>query len=158
MADAALAALRAATCECAANAKRFNFDQSAEAIALADVLRALFSRSTTTATSVLRVMELPASLLSQLPAELIVDVLQHLDVRSLGRLACTSRQLYFGPPCPPRPTSLVETAIRRRVDEVGRSTPSSLPAGVSKWVPFLLQHERRIVMELRTVSRRRMGP
>jgi alpha-tubulin suppressor-like RCC1 family protein len=48
--------------------------------------------------------------------------------------------------------SLVEAAIRRRADEVERWTPSSLPAGVSKWVPFLLQREWRSVLELRTVA------
>jgi hypothetical protein len=133
MADAALVALRAATCECAAAARRFNPGEAAEAVALADVVRALFSRPTALATPALRVVVRPASLLPQLPTELIVEVLQqHLDVRSLGRLACTCRQLYFGPPCPPRPMSLVETAIRRRADEVGRWMPSSVPAGVSK--------------------------
>jgi hypothetical protein len=113
MAEAALAALRAATCECAATAKRFNPDQASEAATLGDVLRALFSKSTAATTSVSRVVERSSSLLPQLPAELIIEVLQHLDVRSLGRLAGTCRQLYFGPPCPPRPMSLVETAIRR---------------------------------------------
>jgi alpha-tubulin suppressor-like RCC1 family protein len=47
---------------------------------------------------------------------------------------------------------LVETALRRRADEIGRWTPSSLPLGVTKWVPFLLQREWRIGMELRTVA------
>jgi alpha-tubulin suppressor-like RCC1 family protein len=37
--------------------------------------------------------------------------------------------------------SLVEMAIRRRAVEVGRWTPSLLPAGVNQWVPFLLQRE-----------------
>jgi hypothetical protein len=46
----------------------------------------------------------------------------------------------------------VEAAIRRRADEVGRWTPSSLPAGVSKWVPFLLERERRSATELGTVA------
>jgi alpha-tubulin suppressor-like RCC1 family protein len=44
--------------------------------------------------------------------------------------------------------SLVETAIRRRADEVGRWTPSSLPSDVSNWVPFLLQREWRNQTEL----------
>jgi alpha-tubulin suppressor-like RCC1 family protein len=48
--------------------------------------------------------------------------------------------------------SLVEAAIRRRADEHGRWTPSSLPEGVSKWVPFLLQREWRSEMDLRTVA------
>jgi alpha-tubulin suppressor-like RCC1 family protein len=48
--------------------------------------------------------------------------------------------------------SLLEAAIRRRADENGRWTPSSLPAGVSKWVPFLLQREWRSGIELRTVA------
>jgi alpha-tubulin suppressor-like RCC1 family protein len=152
MADAALTALRAATCECAAAARHFNPDQSADAAALADHLRALFSKSTTAvATAELRV-EQRTSLLPHLSTELIVEVLQHLDVRSLGLLACTCKQLYFDPPCPPRPASLVEAAIRRRADEVGRWTPSSLPAGVNKWVPFLLQREWRSRMEMGSVA------
>jgi alpha-tubulin suppressor-like RCC1 family protein len=48
--------------------------------------------------------------------------------------------------------SLVESAMRRRADEVGRWMPSSLPAGVSKWVPFLLQREWRRGMERGTVA------
>jgi hypothetical protein len=150
-AESALAALRATTCECAAAARRFSPEQSAEAVALANKIQALFSRSPTAATAELPA-ECKAPLLPQLPTELIVEVLRHLDVRSLGRLACTCRQLYFDPLCPPRPMSLVETAIRRRADEVGRWTPSSLPASVSKWVPFLLQREWRIGMERRTVA------
>jgi hypothetical protein len=154
MAGAALTALRAATSECTAAARRFSPEQSAEAVALADQLRALFSRSTAAAADV-RILERPAPLLPQLPSELILEVLQHLDLRSLARLACTCRQLYFGPPCPPcppRPTSLVEAAIRRRADEVGRWTPSSLPAGVSEWVPFLLEREWRSRMQVHTVA------
>jgi alpha-tubulin suppressor-like RCC1 family protein len=151
MADSALAALRAATCECAAAARRFNPEQSAEAAAPADVLRSFFSGSINTATPELQVQR-SAPLLPQLPTELIVEVLQHLDVRNLGRLACTCRQLSFGPPCPPRPMSLVETVLRRRADEVGRWMPSSLPAGVSKWGPFLLQREWQSAIQLRTVS------
>jgi hypothetical protein len=138
MADAAFAALRAATCACAATARRFspeqsaeavNPEQSAEAARLADILRAFFSRSTTTTAEAHAAQ--PPPLLPQLPPELIVEVLQHLDVRSLGRLACTCRQLYHGPPSPPRPASLVEMAIRRRADEIGRWTPQSLPADLS---------------------------
>jgi hypothetical protein len=91
-------------------------------------------------------------MLPQLPAELSIEVLKHLDVRSLGRLACTCRQLYFGPPCPPRPTSIVEATIRRRADEAGRWTPSSLPEGVSKRVPFLLEREWRSAMAMRTIA------
>jgi hypothetical protein len=113
MADAALAALRAATCECAATVRRFNPDQAAEAVALANVLRSLFSKPTAAAATAELRLEHQAPLLLQLPTELIVEVLQHLDVRSLGRLACTCRLLYSGPP---RPMSLVEATIRRRAD------------------------------------------
>jgi alpha-tubulin suppressor-like RCC1 family protein len=151
MADAALAALRAATCACTGTARRFSPEQSAEAAALVEQLRVLFSRSATAATAELPV-ERRSPLLPQLPTELTVEVLQHLDVRSLGRLACTCRQLYFDLPCPPRPTSLVEAAIRRRADEIGRWMPSSLPAGVSEWVPFLLQREWRSGMQVPTVA------
>jgi hypothetical protein len=151
MTDAALASLRAATRECTTAAQRFNTEQAAEAVALTDQLRSLFSRSAT-AMSDARVVQRREPLLPQLPPELTVEVLRHLDVRSLGRLACTCRQLYHDPPCPPRPSSLIEAAIRRRADEVGRRTPSSLPEGVSKWVPFLLQREWRDGMELRTAA------
>jgi alpha-tubulin suppressor-like RCC1 family protein len=48
--------------------------------------------------------------------------------------------------------SLVETEIRRRADEFGRWTPSLLPAGVNKWVPFLLQREWQSEMQLSTVA------
>jgi hypothetical protein len=113
MAGAALAALRAATCECATATSHFSREQSAEAVALANEVRTLFATFTAAASKVELPFERQAPLLTQLPPELIVEVLQHLDVRSLGRLACTCRQLYFGPPCPPRPMSLVKTAIRR---------------------------------------------
>jgi alpha-tubulin suppressor-like RCC1 family protein len=117
---AALAALRMAARECAASAGRFSPEQSAEAGILANLLRALFSGSTTAGPAE-TLMERAAPLLPQLPTELIIKVLQHLDVRSLGRLACTCRQLYFGPPCPPRPVSLVETAFRRQASEEMRT-------------------------------------
>jgi alpha-tubulin suppressor-like RCC1 family protein len=48
--------------------------------------------------------------------------------------------------------SLVEAAIRKRAVEVGRWTPSAWPAGVSKWVPFLLRRDWEIGTELRTVA------
>jgi alpha-tubulin suppressor-like RCC1 family protein len=48
--------------------------------------------------------------------------------------------------------SLVEAAIRRRADTVRRWTPSSLPAGVSKWVPYLFEREWRREIGLRTVA------
>jgi hypothetical protein len=146
------AALRAAACECAAAAKEFSPEQTAEAAGLADQLRALFSTSRSAAATAELRLKRQTPLLPQLPTELVVEVLQHLDVRSLGRLACTCQKLYFGPPCPPRPLSLVEAAIRRRADEVGRWMPSSLPAGVSEWVPFLLQREWRSGMDVRTVG------
>jgi alpha-tubulin suppressor-like RCC1 family protein len=152
MADAALAALRAATGECASTAREISPAQSAEAAALVDKLRALFSTSRCAAATAELPVERQTPLLPQLPTELIVEVLQHLDVTSLGRLACTCRQLFFGPPCPPRPTSLVEAALRRRADEVGRWMPSSLPTGVSEWVPFLLQRQWRSGMDVRTVA------
>jgi hypothetical protein len=151
MADAAVAALSDAACECAATARSFSREQSAEAAALADQLRAVFSRSTAAAPAELY-REPHSPLLPQLPTELIVEVLQHLDARSLGCLACTCRQLYFGPPCPPRPMSLVEAAIRQRADKVGGWTPSSLPAGVNKCMPFLLPREWRGDMVLGTVA------
>jgi alpha-tubulin suppressor-like RCC1 family protein len=49
-------------------------------------------------------------------------------------------------------SSLVEAAIRRRADDLGRWMPSSLPAGLSNWVPYLLEREWRRELELRTVA------
>lgn len=78
MADAALAALplplRAATRECATAASHFNPKQSAEAVALAAKLRALFSGPTTAATAEL-CLERQTPLLPELPSELIAEVL-----------------------------------------------------------------------------------
>jgi len=85
MADAALADLRAVTCECAATASGFSPEQSAEAAALPNVLRAPYA---TSATAELR-LKRRAPQLPQLPAELMVEVFQHLDAQSLSHLACT---------------------------------------------------------------------
>jgi hypothetical protein len=78
-----------------------------------------------------------------LPTELLLQVVPHLGVRDLGRLACTCRQLYFGPP---------EEELRRRAEEAGRWLPSSPPASVSGWVPALLQREWRDSLQLGTVA------
>jgi hypothetical protein len=57
------AALRVAACECAAAARRFSPEQSAEAAALANMLRAVFSSSTAAAsTAEFRVQRRPCSL------------------------------------------------------------------------------------------------
>jgi hypothetical protein len=151
MAADALSALLAATRACAATAGRFSPEQSSEAIAYADELRDLFTQSTVAAATTAKGNR-DAPLLPQLPTELIPQVLRHLDVRGHGRLACTCRQLYFGPPCPPRPTSVVEEELRGRAAEAGRRLPSSPPAGASGWVLFLLQREWRDCLAMSTVA------
>lgn len=80
-----MADLRAVTCECAATASGFSPEQSAEAAALPNVLRAPYA---TSATAELR-LKRRAPQLPQLPAELMVEVFQHLDAQSLSHLACT---------------------------------------------------------------------
>jgi hypothetical protein len=118
-ADAALSALRAATSECTATARLFSQEQSAEVVALLNVLGHIFARPSVAAATAERdglagtaplllmaerdCLARTAPLLLQLPSELTVQVLRHLDVRCLGRLACTCLKLCFGPPCPPRP-------------------------------------------------------
>jgi alpha-tubulin suppressor-like RCC1 family protein len=155
-AAAALSSLRAATGECAALAGRFSPEQYAKSAALANALRYLFTWSNVAAAATaVRDPDADAGrapLLPHLPAELLLHILRHLDVRDLARLAGTCRQLYFGPPCPPRPTSVVEDELRRRAGEDGRWLPSSPPAGVSGWVPALLQREWRDSLHLSTVA------
>jgi hypothetical protein len=144
----ALSALRAATSECTATAGRTG-------VALANVLRGLFTGPTVIAAAAVRARlarggrALP---LPHLPNELLLQVVRHLDVRDLGRLACTCRQLYFGSPCPPLPTSVVEEELRQRAAEAWRWLPSSPPAGVSGWVSALLQREWRDSLEVSTVA------
>jgi hypothetical protein len=155
MAADALAALRAATSACTAAAGRFSPEQSAEGIALAIVLHGHFIRSTVGAVKADRdrhVGEGQAPSLPHLPTELLLQIVRHLDVRDLARLACTYRKLYFGPPCPPRTTSVVEEELRRRAAKAGRWLPSSPPAGVSGWVPALLQREWHDSLEKSTVA------
>jgi alpha-tubulin suppressor-like RCC1 family protein len=143
----ALSALRAATSECAATAGSFSPEECAEGVALATELRDLFISSTVAAAANCQPPSLP-----HLPTELLLQVVRHLDVRDLGRLAGTGRLLYFGPPCPPRPTSVMEEELRRRAAKAGRWLPSSPPAGVSGWVRALLQREWRDSPELGTVA------
>jgi hypothetical protein len=153
-AAAALSSLRAIASECAATAGRFSPEECAQGVALANELIDLFTRSTVAARPIRdrHVGAGRALLLPNVPTELLLQVVGHLDVRDLGRLACTCRQLYFGPPCPPRPTSVVEEELRRRAAEAGRWLPSSPPAGVSGWVPALLQREWRDILEMSTVA------
>jgi hypothetical protein len=154
LAAAALSALRGATSVCAATVGRFSPEECAEGVALANDLINLFTMSTVAAASVRdrhvgagRALSLP-----HFPTELLLQIVRHLGVRDLGRLACTCRQLYFGPPCPPRPTSVVEEELRRRAAEAGRWLPPSPPAGASGWVPALLQREWRESLVLGTVA------
>jgi hypothetical protein len=149
----ALSTLRAATSEGDAAAGRFNHVQVFRILVLAGELRALVDQATAPATTVepaARGQGMPFLLL--LPTELRVQILQRLDVRSLGRLAFTCRQLYCRPPCLSRPMSVVEEELRRRAEEAGRWLPPSTPEGVSGWVPFLLQREWRSSLELSTVA------
>jgi hypothetical protein len=147
----ALSALRAATSECAGAAGCFSPEQCAAGVALANKLRALFSRPVAAAATA-DVGEVQTLLLPHLPTELLLQVVRHLEVRDLARLAVTCQKLYFGPPCPPRPTSVVEEELRRRAADAGRRLPSSPPASVSGWVPALLQREWRHSLEVGTVA------
>jgi alpha-tubulin suppressor-like RCC1 family protein len=118
------------------------------------MLRGLSTRSAVVATAEhdLHVTGEAPVFLPQLPTELLLQVLRHLDVRDLARLAFTCRQLYCDPPCPPRSTSVVEEELRRRVADAERWLPSSLPAGVTGWVPALLKREWRDSLETGTVA------
>jgi hypothetical protein len=158
LAAAALSALRGATGVCAAIVGLFSPEQRAEVRALANELLDLFT-SSAVAGAPTDVGEVQAPPLPHLPTELLLQIVRHLDVRDLGRMACTCRQLYFGPPCPPgptsvveEPTSVVEEELRRRAAEAGRWLPPSMPAGVSGWVPALLQREWRDSLEVGTVA------
>jgi hypothetical protein len=146
-----LSILRAATSECAATARLFSTAQLVEVLARADELRAVVARATAT-TLGRGVVGHRTPLLLELPSELFVHVLRHLDVRSLGRLACTCREFYRDRPCPPRPKSLLEEELRRRAEAAGRWLPLSVPAGVSGWVPFLLLREWGDSLELGTLA------
>jgi len=87
-----------------------------------------------------------ASLLLQLPAELLSVILSNLDTRALARLAVTCRLLYRDaptPPPPPRQIGPVETELRRRAEARGLDVGSSLPEGATSWVACLLKRERR---------------
>jgi hypothetical protein len=150
LASSALSAVRAATSVCAAAAGGFTPEQCTEGVALANELHDLFTRSIAAA-SVCdeHVFGSPAASLPHLPTELLLQVVRHLDVRDLGRLACTCRQLYFGPP---RPPSVVEEELRRRAAEAGRWLPATPPADLSGWVPALLQREWRDSLEVGTVA------
>jgi hypothetical protein len=119
-----------------------------EDVALANKLRNLFTGPTAAAATA-DVDTVQEPLLPHLPTELLLQVVRHLSVWSLARLACTCRQFYYGPPCLP---SAVEEELRRRAEAAGRWLPSSPPAGMSGWVPALLQREWRDILGVSTVA------
>ena len=90
-----------------------------------------------------------AARLLQLPAELLSDILFHLDTPDLACLAATCRSLWLDapaaapPPLPPREIRLVEAELRRRAKSRGLNTATSLPEGALLWVPYLFRSERR---------------
>jgi hypothetical protein len=136
--DAALSALRAAARECQLAAPSFSDEQAAQGLAITDELRARFLPPASSAQA--------ASLLLQLPAELLAVILSNLDTRDLARLAATFRSLCRDAPTPPplpRAIGPVETELRRRAEARGLDVGSSLPEGATSWVACLLKRDRR---------------
>ena len=135
---AALTALRAAARDCQLAAPSFSDEQTAQGLAITDELRAHLMPPASLAQA--------ASLLLQLPAELLAVILCDLDTRDLARLAATCRSLCRDaptPPPPPRAIGPVETELRRRAEARGLDVGSSLPEGATSWVACLLKRNRR---------------
>jgi hypothetical protein len=141
---AALATLIDAARECKAAATSFSGEHAAQVLAVADELRAVFLPRPASASSAQA-----AAQLLQLPAELVSDILSHLDTPDMSCLAATCRLLWLdaptapSPPLPPRDIGLVEAELRRRAKARGLNTASSLPGGALSWVPYLLKVDRR---------------
>jgi hypothetical protein len=142
MADAALAALRAAAGNCTRNGAGFTEQQRADGMVILNELRALFaSAGMPVRHAVVRCPPLMEALLAELlalPAELLVAVIRQLDTRSLLRFACTCRLLYADRP---RPMPQVEEALRLRTGERARFIPRAVPKPFNGWVPFLLRRD-----------------
>jgi len=150
------AALRAVATHCQLAASSFTDEQAAEGLAVTDMLRNLFLPPPATAASASQPHLL--QWLHLLPAELLSDVLSHLDTHDLARLAATCRPLWRdAPTLPPRPMPLlrpmgpVETELRRRATARGLRISSFLPKGALSWVPYLL---KRVLCD----AMRREGP
>ena len=134
----ALTALRAAARECQLAALSFSDEEAAQRLTITDELRAHFQPPASSTQA--------ASLLLQLPAELLCDVLSRLITRDLARLAATCRSLCRDAPTPappPRTFGPVETELRRRAEARGHDIGSSLPEGATSWVACLLKRDRR---------------
>jgi len=135
---AALADLRAAARECQLAAPSFSDEQAAQGLAITEELRAHFLLPAFSAQA--------DSLLLQLPAELLADILSRFDTGDLARLAATCRSLCRDaptPPPPPRTIGPVEAELRRRAEARGLDVGSSLPDRATSWVACLLKRDRR---------------
>jgi len=135
---AALTALRAAVRECQLAAPSFSNEQASEGLAVSDELRACLLPPACSTQA--------ASLLLQLPAELLSVILTRLGTCHLARLAATCRSLCRDAPTPPplpRAIGAVEIELRRRAETRGLDVGSSLPEGATSWVACLLKRDRR---------------
>jgi len=140
MACVALTALRAVAHECRLAAASFSDDQAAHGLAVADELRARFLPPDPSSAAQ------AASMLLQLPAELLAVILCNLETCNLARFAATCRSLCRDvptPPPPPHAIAPVEAELRRRAEARGLDVGSSLPEGATSWVACLLKRNRR---------------
>jgi len=134
---AALAALGAAARACQLATPSFTDEHAAQGLAIADELRARFLPPDP--------VKQAASLLLQLPAELLTVILSRLNTRDLARLAATCVLLWSDAPTPPPPRDIgpVEAELRWRAEARFLDVGSSLPDSASSWVPYLLKRDRR---------------
>ena len=142
---AQLATLRALALACQATATGFSDEQAAEGLAVTDELRAFFlARLASSAANLGN--PAAATLLQDLPPELLSAILSSLDIYSLARLAATCRPLWLDAPTPasgPRDIGPVEAELRRRAETRGLQVGFSLPEGSTSWVACLLGRDRR---------------
>jgi len=132
------AALRTAARECKLAAPIFSDEQASQGLAITAELCAHFQPPATSAQA--------ASLLLQLPADLLCGILSRLGIRDIACLAATCRSLCRdapAPPPPPRQIGPVEAELRRRAEARGLDVGSSLPEGATSWVACLLKRSRR---------------
>jgi len=132
MAAIHIAALRAASNACQAPEVSFSDEQAVQGLAIADELRARFLPPDPAT------LAQAASLLMQLPAELLSDILSNLYARDLACLAGTCRSL-----SPPRAIGPVEMELWRRAEARGLHISSSLHEGASSWLTYLLKADAR---------------
>jgi len=135
---AALAALGAAARACQLATPSFTDEQAAQGLAIAYELRARFLPPDP--------VKQVASLLLQLPAELLTVILSRLNTGvRVTHLAATCLLLWSDArtPPPPRDIGPMEAELRRRAKARGLDVGSSLPDSAPSWVPYLLKRDRR---------------